>query len=289
MTTTKILKGFLVLVVVAALLVVGLTMFSIAIFGQTAERELSGSYVGAGFGFEHSTNYFGGTNAFFDIEGRKEFGKNAVTGLAKVHLNPPYTSMWQGDGGKRPDGYQVDVEGSYQRNIYRGIYLGAGLNYSHQSFPNEFGGKAAHFHSVLQPTASAGIRFGSRFLHAIEYKQIFEEPKIKDFTFNTIYSKGYYDPEDGDIYNVGDTVRLTTAGLFSPSYQRGRRIVYELTRRHSGHWAPFFRVSGEVMQFRKCQFTGRGIPDFQAYCADYRERDQNVTVSLGLRYFGKQF
>jgi hypothetical protein len=270
----------------ASVLTVLFLLTSVIVSAQT--------YVGGTFGIENSNNYFGETIPTYAVEAQKEFGnalsksQTRIRAVAQLNINPRYPSIFQGDGTKF-DGYEVRINPEVEYSPIKlwkiRPFVGAGVDYFHQSFPDEQYGKDAHFHSGLNPTASIGVTFGNTTVHRIAVTRVFEEPKFKTYNFYSFYSEDYYDPEDGDQYKLGDKAYFTTKGIFNPSYPRGWRLNYNFVKSYDdSHFKVIGGLGAEVIEFRKCLFTGRGVQNFEPYCAGYRERDVVIGARIGLAF-----
>jgi hypothetical protein len=261
------------------LLLTGLAIAFILVFAIKGNAQ---SYVGGTVGVENSTNYFGETAQTFGAEAQKEWltgnQQFRLRGRFQLNLNPRYPSLFQGDRIKQ-EGYEIRATPEFEYSPVKVLklrpFVGVGVDYFHQTFPNEDGGKTSHFHTGLNPLGTAGVTFGTKTVHRVAASYIFQEIKAKRYHFTT---------REYDYY--GNYVHETPVpgaykGTFNPSYLDGWRADYSFVKQFdNSRFKLIGGVGAEVVEFTKCVYTGRG--GFDAYCAAYYDRDVTIGARIGI-------
>lgn len=273
MTTHKGSRFALTLVLLGAVL----SALCSRSLGQTPDKV---DYVAVGANVTHGTADQTGTFPAFFAEGQKEYSKFRLK--ARFDLSPrPVIGLFQSQElRQRSTEIRLHQQVEFSPFTFGSIrpFVGAGVEYFHQFYPDEPGGTESHFHDGLNPTGAIGVQYSrGNTRHTLTATRIFQELKARKYKFYSLYPE--YE-EDGELefYRRDEQHK----GTLNPSYIDGWRLDYSgLTRRKLG---PFKGIiyGGRVEQlkYRECPIKGGGRLG-EAYCDSYYETDVNISARFG--------
>lgn len=246
------------------------TLFTTLLLLVFAIPTAAQSYIGAGVGVGRSTSDFDPTPIEFFGVAQKKAGPLHFRGLGGIRTQPQLPTLFQeGAQGFQQDGYELfarpEIDLTFLHVGPLKGFAGIGGDFFYQVFPNEPGGKDAHYHSGLNPLLTLGARYtalGGK--HRTGVTRVFQELKAREFPYVTAYKPG------------APLIQLQHRGLLNPAYLDGWRLSHEYVKPIKGRLSFYFAGEGSYYKYK--EFPVKFFGD------NYYERDAVVAFRFGALY-----
>lgn len=229
---------------------------------QGYSHEHGESYFGAGFGLGSSTADTKPKPIEFFVIGQQKFGRLHLRGLGGLRTKSVLPALFRLESSNL-DGKEIFARVEGDILLFKvgsaQVFFGPGVDYFYQLR------KYGRYHSGLNPTASAGVKFpafGGN--HRIAATRIFQEFKARKFPYVTAKYPG------------APLIHLQHKGTLNPTHIQGWRASYEGVWPIKGDWSIYAGIDVNRRYYTQCPTS--------TFCDSYGQIDVDGAARVALVY-----